>query len=187
MREATGPWIVHPPDSSMSQLDQIQISFVAGEDRLLLRVSTQNQEEFRCWLTRRFVKAIRPALAQAMAANPRIQNQADPLAKQELLRFEHEVARHTSDFATPYKGVARALPLGAAPVLLTRGQLKPQSGGDITLTLAPDQGGGIDLALNPTLLHSLVVLLDQTLQATDWNLAPGIAAAELTSASGTIN
>lgn len=171
----------------MSQLDQIQISFVAGEDRLLLRVSTQNQEEFRCWLTRRFVKAIRPALAQAMAANPRIQNQADPLAKQELLRFEHEVARHTSDFATPYKGVARALPLGAAPVLLTRGQLKPQSGGDITLTLAPDQGGGIDLALNPTLLHSLVVLLDQTLQATDWDLAPGIPAAELTSASGTIN
>lgn len=158
----------------MSQFDQIQISFVAGEDRLLLRVSTQNQEEFRCWLTRRFVKAIRPALAQALAAQPRIQTQTDPLAKQELLRFEHEVARQSSDFATPYRGLSRALPLGEAPVLLTRGQIRPQEGGGVPLTLAPDQGGGIDLALNPTLLHSFLALLDQTLLGSDWELGSSV-------------
>jgi hypothetical protein len=171
----------------MSQLDQIQISFVAGEDRLLLKVSTQNQEEFRCWLTRRFVKAIRPALEQALAAHPRIKNQPDPLAKQELLRFEHEVARHNSDFATPYRGVGRALPLGATPVLLTRGQLRPQNDGGVILTLAPDNGGGIDLAFNPTLLHSFMVLLDQTLLATDWDLAAGLPAVESTPATSSIN
>lgn len=171
----------------MSQLDQIQISFVAGEDRLLLRVSTQNKEEFRCWLTRRFVKAIRPALAQALAAQPRIQTQADPFAKQELLRFEHEAARHSSDFATPYKGLNRALPLGAAPVLLTRGQLRPQDGGGITLSLAPDHGGGIDLALNPSLLHSFLALLDQTLQGTDWELGASVPSADALPASTAIN
>ncbi len=171
----------------MSQLDQIQISFVAGEDRLLLRVSTQNQEEFRCWLTRRFVKAIRPALAQALAAQPRIQTQTDPLAKQELLRFEHEVARQSSDFATPYKGLSRALPLGEAPVLLTRGQIRPQEGGGVTLTLAPDQGGGIDLALNPTLLHSFLALLDQTLLGSDWELGSSVPGSGSTLASTSIN
>lgn len=171
----------------MSQLDQIQITFVAGEDRMLLRVSTQDRAEFRCWLTRRFVKAIRPGLQQALAAHPRIQHQVDPLARQELLRFEHEVARQNSDFATPYKDGARALPLGAAPVLLTRGQLRPQDGGGITLCLAPEQGGGIDLALNPTLLHSFVALLDQALLATDWDLAPGLPPVEATPRSATLN
>jgi len=171
----------------MSQLDQIQISFVAVEDRLLLRVSTRNQEEFRCWLTRRFVKAIMPALEQALAAHPRIQSQPDPLAKQALLDFEHEAARQNSDFATPYKGGGRALPLGEAPVLLTRGQFRPQADGGITLTLAPEHGGGIDLALNPTLLHSFVALIEQTVQATDWDLKAGVPKADLRSASSTIN
>ena len=171
----------------MSQLDQIQIAFVAGEDRLLLRVSTQNKEEFRCWLTRRFVKAIRPALAQALAAQPRIQTQVDPLAKLELLRFEHEVARQSSDFATPYKGLNRALPLGEAPVLLTRGQLRPQDGGGMILTLAPDLGGGIDLALNPTLLHSFLALLDQTLLGTDWDLGTSVPSSDAVPTSTSIN
>ncbi len=171
----------------MPQLDQIQISFVAGEDRLLLRVSTQNQEEFRCWLTRRFVKAIRPALEQALAAHPRIQSQSDPLAKQELLRFEHEVARQNSDFATPYRGVTRALPLGEAPVLLTRGHLRPQNDGGITLILAPEHGGGIDLAFNPTLLHSFMALLDQTLQTTGWDLAASLPVIETKPTTSTIN
>lgn len=171
----------------MSQLDQIQISFVAGDDRLLLRVSTQSGEEYRCWLTRRFVKAIRPSLEQALAAHPRIQSQVDPVAKQALLRFEHEAARHNSDFATPYKDGARALPLGAAPVLLTRGQLRPQNDGGMTLSLAPDQGGGIDLALNPSLLHSFVALLDEALKATDWDLASSLPPLEPSAAPATLN
>lgn len=171
----------------MAQLDQIQISFAAGDDRLLLRVSTHTGEEFRCWLTRRFVKAIRPGLEQALAAHPRIQHQADPLAKQELLRFEHEVARQNSDFATPFKDTSRALPLGAEPVLLTRGQLRPQSDGGITLALAPEQGGGIDLALNPTLLHSFVALLDQALFATDWDLPPSLPPVTAPSNATTLN
>lgn len=158
----------------MARLDQIQILFATGDDRLLLRVSTHDGQEFRFWLTRRFVKAIRPGLARAMDAHPRIQQQADPLAKQELLRFEHEVARQKSDFATPFKDASRSLPLGAEPVLLTRGQLRPQGNGGITLALAPNRGSGIDLALNPTLLHSFVALLDNALQATDWDLSPSL-------------
>ena len=171
----------------MSQLDQIQITFVAGEDRLLLRVSTTSNEEFRCWLTRRFVKAIRPALEQALSAQPRIQTQVNALAKQEFLRFEHEVAVQSSDFKTPYKGQTRALPLGDAPALLTRCQVRSQDAGGIILVLAPEQGGGIDLALNPTLLHSFMALLDQTLQASDWDLSVSAPAVEAKPISASLN
>ena len=126
-------------------------------------------------------------MASALATQPRIQTQIDPLAKQELLRFEHEAARQNSDFATPYKGVSRALPLGAAPVLLTRAQIRPQEGGGITLTLAPEQGGGIDLALNPTLLHSFLALLDQTLLGSDWEQGASVPGGDSLLASTSIN
>ncbi len=97
------------------------------------------------------------------------------------------MARQKSDFATPFKDASRALPLGSEPVLLTRGQLRPQGDGGITLALAPEKGGGIDLALNPTLLHSFVALLDQALEATDWDLAPSLPPVTAPSRATTLN
>jgi hypothetical protein len=160
----------------MSQLDQIQVSFAAAEDRLLLRISTQGNEEFRFWLTRRFVRALRPALTQSLAARPRIQTQADPLAKQELLRFEHEAALQKADFKTPFKGAERTLPLGPDPRVLTRCQLKPRQDGGVVLVVAPEQGEGVDIALNAQLLHSFVALLEHALASAEWDLAPAAPA-----------
>ena len=154
----------------MSQLDQLQITFSALEDRLLLRLSTQSAQEFRFWLTRRFVQGLLPLLQQSLSAHPRIQTQADPLAKLELLRFEHERALQNSDFKTPFKGVARSLPLGEQPVLLSRCEVRPRPDGAVVMVVAPEQGSGIDLALNPSLLHSIVALIEQALRAADWDL-----------------
>lgn len=155
----------------MSQLDQIQITFVALEDRLLLRITTQTAQEFRFALTRRFVKGLLPLLQQGLSAQPRIQTQPDPVAKQELLRFEHEQAVQSTDFKTPFKGTERALPLGPQPVLLSRCQVRPRSDGGVDLMIGPEQGNGIDLALNPPLLHSIVALFETALQNADWGLA----------------
>jgi hypothetical protein len=154
----------------MAQLDQIQISFVAAEDRLLLRMSTQSGEEFRFWLTRRFVKALRPGLSQTLSHQPRIQVQANTEAKQELLNFQHQQAVQASDFKTPYKNELKSLPLGEQPVTLTRFQVRPQPEGRVILTVGPEQGNGIDLALNPHLVHSLIALLNNALDRADWGL-----------------
>lgn len=171
----------------MSRLDQIQLSFVAGEDRLLLRVSTTSGEEFRCWLTRRFVKALRPALDQALAAGPRIRAQPDPAVREALLRFEQEKAVASSNFDTPFRETERAMPLGAQPVVLTRGQVRPRPDGGVLLALAPEQGEGLDLALAPELLQSFLALLERTLGASDWDLARSAAAAMPASATVTWN
>jgi hypothetical protein len=154
----------------MSQLDQIQITYTAAEDRLLLRLSTQTSEEFRFWLTRRFVKALRPHLQRTLSSQPRIQVQPDPAAKQELLKFERELAVQASDFETPYRAQEKSLPLGVEPVVLTRFQVRPRDDGSIVLAVAPEQGKGIDLALNPHLVHSFIALLDNALKSADWNL-----------------
>ena len=55
---------------NMATIEQIQIKFVAVEDRLLLRVSSSDELEFRFWMTRRFIDLIWPALHQAVAEAP---------------------------------------------------------------------------------------------------------------------
>lgn len=156
----------------MAQISQVQISFNAAEDRLLMRLATDSSEEFRCWLTRRFVKALRPHLAKSLAEQPRIRTQANPEARRELLKFEQQQAVGASDFKTPYQAADRSLPLGETPMLLTRFQIRPQANGAITLAIGQEQGPGIDLALNSQLLHSIAALMDAAISKAAWDLAP---------------
>jgi hypothetical protein len=155
----------------VSQIAQVQITFVPGEDRLLLRVASGTAEEFRFWLTRRFVRALRPQLEKTLSEQPRIRSQVNPDARRELLRFEHEQAKETSDFATPFQdGAAKTLPLGAQPVLLTRFQLRSGDDGALVLGLRPEAGHGIDLNLNAQLAHSLLALMDNASRGAQWDL-----------------
>ena len=174
----------------MSQLEQIQITYVASQDRLLMSLSTQDSKEFRFWLTRRFVKVLRAHLGESLSTQARIQVQADPAAKRELLNFEREQAVQAADFKTPYKAQDKSLPLGDEPLVLTRFRLQPRNDGSIVLTVGPDRGNGIDLALNPHLVHSFMALMDNALKAAEWNLGEGPNAAgqaDATSGSATIN
>ena len=142
-----------------------------------MRVATNGDEEFRFWLTRRFVKALRPHLGQALTTQPQIQTQANPDARRELLKFEHEQAVRAADFNTPYQDSSKRLPLGDEPPVLTRFQLRPGTGGTITLALGPEKGQGIDLALNAKLIHSILALMDAAIKAAEWDLPAAEAAA----------
>ncbi|MGE0484703.1 MAG: hypothetical protein AB7Q81_11235 [Gammaproteobacteria bacterium] len=154
----------------MPQIEQVQITFVPAEDRLLLRVSSGSAEEFRFWLTRRFVAALRPQLAERLSGQDHIRLQASGDARRELLDFERQHAVSSADFKTPFKEAPRHYPLGEQPVLLTRFTLRPRDDGSIALTLAPEQGSGIDLALTPALVHSILALLDTALAGAAWQL-----------------
>ena len=154
----------------MSQLDQVQIVYVAAEDRLLMRLATGANEEFRCWLTRRFVKVLRPHLVDHLSRQTPIQTQASTAARRELLGFEHERAVRGADFDTPFKEADKALPLGAQPLLLTRFTLRPGQGTLTLLSRVPERGAGIDLALLAHLMHSIRARLDKALAASDWAL-----------------
>jgi hypothetical protein len=165
----------------MAQLAQIQITYVANEDRLLMRLATRTREEFRFWLTRRFVKALRPALGQSLAPQARLHSEPDPQARREVLRFEHAQAVQSADFTTPYLGDAAALPLGRQPLLLTRMQIRTRPDGGVVLALASGPDSSVDIALGPALMHSFLALLEQALRGAGWDLpvtlpvAPGPA------------
>jgi hypothetical protein len=158
----------------MANIEQIQIKFVAVEDRLLLRVSSSDALEFRFWMTRRFVNLIWPALQKALSETPRIKTQPSSDAKRELLAFEHNKAVSDSDFKTPFNETPKTLPLGDQPILLAKMHMRRNNAGAMVIALAPEQGAGIDLALNPGLLHSLTELISNAARSAEWDLSSPI-------------
>ena len=165
----------------MAKIQQIQIKFVAVEDRLLLRVSSTDHVEFRFWMTRRFVNLIWPAVQKALADTPRIQTQPSTAVKKELLAFEHKKAVGDSDFKTPFKETPKSLPLGDQPILLAKMQLRQNANGEIVMALAPEQGPGIDLPLTASLLHSLTELISSATRIAAWELSIPVDDSPLTS------
>ena len=136
----------------------------------MLHASSDDNSEFRFWLTRRFVKLIWPSIVGSLEQTLTIQTQASPEAKKEIFAFEHEKALTDSDFKTPYNETAKETPLGTAPILLVKMQIRRNSDGSLVMALAPEQGPGIDLALNAELLHSLSELISNGARLAEWQL-----------------
>ncbi|MGE0384516.1 MAG: hypothetical protein AB7Q97_07265 [Gammaproteobacteria bacterium] len=155
----------------MAQIKQVQIAFVPLEDRLLLRLNTDAAEEFRLWITRRYARLLGPVFQRLLETDPIVAQQASAQARDAVLSFRHQDAIERADFSRAFDAAAAVLPLGPAPVLLARVQLKPGPGGGSILCLHPEQGPGVELAMNPQLVHSLSRLFADALDKAQWDLA----------------
>jgi len=154
----------------MSQINQIQISFVPLEDRLLLRMNTADSSGFQFWVTRRYLKILWPVLLEMLQKDEQITVQQSEVAKKEVLSFQHQEAAQKMDYSKDFESTAQQQPLGDEPVLLAKVSIKPNEEGGQTLCMHPDQGQGIELALNQTLLHSICKLLQDTVANAEWDI-----------------
>ena len=166
------------------QIHQFNVSHNDRQDRLLLRVNTQTQEEFRFWLTRRLTLRLVPVLEQSVARLESSQPQIvahDQASQQILTDLKRDAFMQNADFDTPYSGKARQLPLGEEPMLVTDVELKFQGSG-VQLTLqdkgAPaGQAQQCQLSLPPSLLHGLIQLLQQAVAKAQWQAAAEVTVA----------
>ena len=153
------------------RLHQLKIDYAAEQDRLLMMIAASEQVEVRMWLTRRFVKLLWPLLVKlAEEASPRIRTQPNPEARKALLGIEHEQAVSKADFSKPYEEGARAMPLGAEPLLLARIQTGNDPNGQPVLAMHPAEGQGVTLTLDPVLLHSVCRLIQAAVKKSDWDM-----------------
>lgn len=167
----------------MGQLKQMQIVFVPVEDRLMFRVNTVNRQEFRFWMTRRYVnilwKAILDMLKKRQQAEkpPEVVKKEAPLQPQ-MLSMEHEKAVEKADFKTEYQE-SSYLPLGESPVLLAKVAVKhvPKQPAPL-LCMHPEKGEGIEIALNDQILHSMCRLLSDCAKQAKWELKLDFGEAE---------
>ena len=156
------------------RIHQIQIRHDEPEDRLLLRLSTTDNNEFRFWLTRRFVKRLWAMLVQMLEWDQAVRQQVDPETRRTVLDIQHEgysqQANYAKRFEEATQEVPRSLPLGNVPLVLAKAKGKKGEKGLQLLSLHPQQGEGIDMTLDTKLLHIFTRLLRQSVAKTDWDI-----------------
>ena len=57
----------------MSRINQIQIRYAPVEDRIVLRLNTEDSSEFRFWITRRYAKILAVSLMKLLHSSEDIQ------------------------------------------------------------------------------------------------------------------
>lgn len=156
------------------KIHQIQIRHDEVEDRLLLRLSTTENSEFRFWLTRRFVKRLWGMLVQMLEWDRAVRQQPDPETRRTVLDIQHEGYSQQANFSKRFEEAPteapRSLPLGEAPALLATAKGRKGENGFQVLSLHPRHGQGIDMTLDTKLLHIFSRLLRQAVSKTDWDI-----------------
>jgi hypothetical protein len=152
------------------KLHQLRLDYSTEQDRLLLRISTDDGKEVLLWLTRRCVSLLWPLLVDMAQSSPSIVLQSNPEARAALLGFEHERALRGADFTRPYDEAARERPFGADPLLVTRMESGKDAEGNHILALVPVSGQRVNVTLDDRLLHSICRLLQKVVEDTDWGL-----------------
>lgn len=161
------------------RLHQLKLDFIPEQDRLLLRVSTDNRLEVRLWLTRRALRLLWPLLLQMARSTPEVALQSNPQARDALLGMQHEQALRQANFAKSFEEAPREMPLGAEPILVARMQANRDDNGNHILGLLPQQGQGIHLTLDNTLLHSFCKLVQNAVAKSDWDIALELPALQM--------
>jgi len=156
------------------KIHQIQVRHDEAEDRLLLRLSTTDNHEFRFWLTRRFVKRLWAMLVQMLEWDQAVRQQADPATRRTVLDIQHEGYAQQANYAQKFEestgDAPRSLPLGEEPTVLAKAKGKKGEKGLQMLSLHPHRGQGIDITLDTRLLHIFTRLLRQAVDKTDWDM-----------------
>lgn len=151
-------------------IHQIQMMYDKLQDRILLRVSTSEHAEFRFWVTRRYVKLLWSILIKMLERDPVAAVHVDEQMRRTMIEFQHVDAVSAGEFAKPYEEAATVLPLGEAPVLLSRITARQNTGTQQFLCMHPEQGQGIDLAVDAKLLHMISKLVSDAVAQSNWDL-----------------
>lgn len=106
-------------------IHQIQCLYQPLEDRILLRIMVTDRSEFRCWLTRRYVKLLWQVMLKLLERDPSTTTLPNENTRRAMIDFQHENMVRTGQFAKPFEegavalAVADAKRLAVAPELAT--------------------------------------------------------------------
>lgn len=151
-------------------VQQIQCSYSAEQDRLLLELSTAKRSAYRIWLTRRFVGLLWQRLVGSLAKAPEVVVQKAPRAKRTVMAFQKEKAVQAAEFSKPYEKADLVYPLGEAPLLPTKFTLEPAAGAFTRVAFATADDTSVAVNLNRDQIYSLCHLMIAATGKSEWGL-----------------
>jgi hypothetical protein len=169
------------------KIHQLSVTYLAEQDRILVRVNTAAAEEMRLWLTRRLMLGLWPLLSKLLtkhllkleSAGTSLDT-ADEGLKKMLTDFRKEEFLRSADFDTPYKEDVTQLPLGEEPLLITDVDASPLPNGRLRLSFNErppnaDKPRSFQMEMEPKLMQGMMHLLEQALARSRWRDAFGAA------------
>lgn len=148
------------------QIRQIQVARDALQDRLTLRISSQADEEYRVWLTRRFLRELWPHLTALLSGHLAPRPQAATEAN-----TRPEATEPQASFDKPFQEDKASYPLGMTPLLASEVKLSPVSDGIVQITFREGRERSFNLSLNAEMLQALCAMLRNTAKQSAWDLA----------------
>lgn len=156
-------------------IHQLSVHHDERQDRLLLRLNTEDLHEYRFWLTRRMTLRIMPAIEQSAArleaAQPGVAVPDAPAQKM-LSELKRDAFLEKADFVTPFENRATQWPLGPEPMLITETHLTIKPGGSLEITFEDKSNTenvkSCQLHLQLNLVHGLLLLIHQARDKAEW-------------------
>lgn len=145
-------------------LRQIQVANDSIQDRLVLRVGTEANEEFRIYITRRFLREIWPHLTAMLNGHLFTSvEQAPPVAA--------EPSGEPASFDQPFRAKNPTYPLGSTPLLASEATMEAVAEGEARLILREGRERSFTLKLDAELLQALCAMLRAASEQANWDLA----------------
>ncbi len=148
------------------QIQQLQVSFDAREDRLMLRISTAERDEFRVALTRRLIRVLWPYLQRMLNGHLAGESTPQPIATAD----GESGAKLGGSFNEAFDEAELSHPLGTAPIVATESRLQPIDGPACRVMLGELRARKVSFDCDRDLLMALCAMIRATVDKAEWNL-----------------
>lgn len=152
-----------------SNLYQLEVSYNQIQDRLLLKIYTQDLAEYRFWMTRYFLKGLWGVLNTLLECDAKgsVEHAKE---KQEIeKRYSREQAERRP-IANKYGTKLTKTPLGDEPLLLLGVVADVAETGALIIKFQVEKEKTIEISANSKTIISLQKLLAETARRADWKL-----------------
>ena len=150
-------------------LSQMQMLYVAEEDRILFRVNSTSGEEFRFWLTRRYTLLLAKVLRDYADKDPDVSVQATPEEKKAVEEFKQEQRLSGANFSRQFTEESNSFPLGETTHLAFKLSFSPKDA-SMQLSIQPKDGQGINFVINQEINASMIQLLKTASEKAEWGI-----------------
>jgi hypothetical protein len=149
-------------------IKQLSATYDSKEDRVMFRLTTKDENEFRLWLTRSIVRNI---LALAKHASVTELEKTHPLAHaRDISEFNQQLKNSNATF-TDFEPAPNH-PLGETPVLVEKAEIKFSPPNAYVLELQLSKAKILKLPLNDELNSQLRLVLEKIAEHAEWNIQP---------------
>lgn len=155
-------------------ISQMQMAYNPEEDRILFRVNSTDNKEFRFWLTRRFTILMLRILKEHLDRDPDVSTQGTAEARHAVKAFKQEKAMSSANFDEKFREGNSELPLGD-DIKVAFKLTYNLAGDNLQMGIQPREGQGINMAINREVNLSITRLLLDAAQKGDWKLDERLA------------